>query len=673
MIVSWNWLKEYVRLDMSVETLVDRLMMAGSNHESTSEVDGDFAIDLEITSNRPDCLSHLGVAREVSALFGHPVKYPASTLPDAKVAAGEPPNVVLEADAASWCPQYRARIIRGVRVGPSPDWMQRRLRTIGLNPVNNIVDITNYVLFECGQPLHAFDFDKLRGGRIVVRAARDQEPFRAINNRDYVLPKGVGVIADAESAVAVAGIMGGAETEINEQTTSILLESAQFLPLSIRRSSRALDLSSDSSYRFERKIDPAGVAWASERACQLICELAGGTVQGTATQIGEPLLERGTVTLRESRLEQVLGIDVPGHRAVAILESLGCSVTSIGDGSGRQHKVEPPSFRRDLTREIDLVEEVGRIYGYESVPENQPIPLVVAPVTKSDRVVKTIRETLVGAGAFEAVTFSFTDAKTAGLIRPWIDQPLLTVRHSSRKHENGLRQSTLPSLMQSLGLNVARGNGPVSLFEFANLYLPTEAGRATELSVVGLASLLDYRHVRGMVELLFQRLRLRTEFVTREVAGLTPGQAGEWHLNGNRIGVFGLASTAARDAFDLRGEAVVAELQLNPFVEAATLIAVAQPLADQPAVVRDLAVVFDESVAWAKIEQLAWAHAGDLLESLEFVDLYRGKQIDVGKKSIAFRLTFRAPDRTLTREEVDQRQNDILSALGDQAGGVLRT
>ncbi len=327
MIVSWDWLKQYVTLDMSDEELAHRLMMAGLNHESTSEVEGDLAIDLEVTSNRPDCLGHLGIAREAAVLFGKELKIPATTFSESSTHIAEKTSVVVEPDAVAWCPQYRARLIEGVKIGPSPSWLKRRLATLGLPSINNVVDITNYVLMECGQPLHAFDFDKLAGRKIIVRNARQGEKFLAINNHTYELKAGMGVIADAANPVALAGIMGGKESEVSLSTKTILLESAEFVPLSIRRTSRSLDLSSDSSYRFERKIDPAGIAWASDRACHLIAEVAGGQITSGAIQIGEPAISKTPIDLRFERVSRILGIEIGQDRVASILRSLGVEVT----------------------------------------------------------------------------------------------------------------------------------------------------------------------------------------------------------------------------------------------------------------------------------------------------------------------------------------------------------
>lgn len=670
MIVSWDWLKQYVTLDMSDAELAHRLMMAGLNHESTSEVEGDLAIDLEVTSNRPDCLGHLGIAREVAVLFGKELKIPPTTLMESSARTVDKAQVVVEQDAVIWCPQYRARFIEGVKIGSSPSWLKRRLATLGLPSINNVVDITNYVLMECGQPLHAFDFDQLAGGKIVVRNARAGEKFLAINNHTYELQAGMGVIADAEKPVALAGIMGGKESEVSSSTKTILLESAEFVPLFIRRTSRALDLSSDSSYRFERKIDPAGIAWASDRACHLIAELAGGQVANGAIQVGEPAVSKTPIELRFERVGRILGIEISQDRIASILRSLGVEVVQ---GTGEKLRAVPPTFRRDLTREIDLIEEVARIHGYEQVPQERPIPMAVSATSREKRVMEKIRSVVLGSGFLEAMTFSFTDALSVARVRPWTSDEPITLVHSSRKQENKLRQSLIPSLLDALRLNEARGNEGVKLFECAPVYLPSARHLLpTEPMVIGLVTTEDIRVLRGVVEKVLSQAGLSTTFRPSDRVGFELGESGEYLLEGVPIAVVGVVSSQARSEIDLRSRAVAAEILLPAVIEKAVLQISVTPLPDRPAMVRDLAIVLDEPVPWAKLEQAVRAHAGPLLETLEFVDLFRGKQIEAGKKSIAFRMTFRAVDRTLTREEVDEVQQSILKAIDADLGGKLR-
>ncbi|RMG38759.1 MAG: phenylalanine--tRNA ligase subunit beta, partial [Planctomycetota bacterium] len=314
---SWDWLNEYVRLEVAPQEAAERLTMAGLNLEELLERDGDVVLDLEVTSNRPDCLGHIGVARELAVLFGQSLRIPNAEVSESDTPAETLTSVTIE--CPDLCPRYVARVIRGVRVGPSPDWMQRRLRAIGIEPINNVVDATNYVLMECGQPLHAFDFAKLAGQRIVVRRARAGEKILAINHREYELSPEMCVIADAERPVAIGGVMGGAETEITEQTRDVLIEVAEFAPLSIRNTARRLNLHSDSSFRFERGVDPCQLDWASRRCCELILATAGGELARDCVWAGEPPPQTPCrVRLRFAQVPRLLGIEVPPAECVQI-------------------------------------------------------------------------------------------------------------------------------------------------------------------------------------------------------------------------------------------------------------------------------------------------------------------------------------------------------------------
>src|SRR4051794_12679744 len=340
MIVSWNWLAQYVRLDMPVETLTERLALAGLNHESTSEVGGDLAIDLEVTSNRPDCLGHLGVAREVSVLFDTPLRIPdprpASSGASVETRAG------VTVEATDLCPRFTARVISGAQVGESPWWLRKRLETLGVRPISNVVDVTNYVMFECGQPLHAYDLDHLAGRQLIVRRGRGGETLTAINGKSYELTAAMLVIADAHGPVGLAGVMGGLDTEIGPQTADVLIEAAQFDAMSVRRTVRALGLPSEASRRFERPMDLERTEWASRRCAELILEVAGGTLHPGVIDVGRPAPGRPTITLRYDQIPRLLGIEVPRGRVLAILQALGLECL---DGTDQASTFRPPSWR----------------------------------------------------------------------------------------------------------------------------------------------------------------------------------------------------------------------------------------------------------------------------------------------------------------------------------------
>jgi phenylalanyl-tRNA synthetase beta chain len=420
MLVSWKWLSDYVRLDMSVEQLQTRLMMAGLNHEGTERVGDDLAVDLEVTSNRPDCLGHLGIAREIAVLWDQSLRLPPADPEAGPARVGNLACVTVE--CPELCNRYSARVIRGVRIGPSPQWLINRLHTIGVAPINNVVDITNFVLMECGQPLHAFDFARLNGGRIVVRASRPGETFLAIDHKTYALEPGMCVIASGARAVAVGGVMGGAETEVSAATTDVLLESACFDPLSVRNTARRLNLHSPSSFRFERGVDWEGIDWASRRCCALILELAGGELAEGVVDVAVERVAPEPIVLRWSQLKRVLGIELDPAEVRRILRALG---NRERRADGECVEVIPPSWRQDLTREIDLVEEVIRIHGYDRIAEDVGVPMVASRRSDCDRVLERVHRVLTAAGFNEAITLSAVEPRDASIASPWCDAPLL--------------------------------------------------------------------------------------------------------------------------------------------------------------------------------------------------------------------------------------------------------
>jgi len=669
--VSWDWLKQYTTLDRSVDELAEMLSMSGLNHEGTEEVDGDLAIDLEVTSNRPDCLGHLGVAREWSALTGHPLKRPDTDYPESGEQCAELTGV--EVTCPDLCPRYIARVIRNVKVGPSPAWMVRRLKTVGLPSINNIVDITNYVLMECGQPLHAFDYDKLAENRIVVRRAANGETITAIDGHEYRLDDSMCVIADATVPVAIGGVMGGLDTEIGEQTTTILLEAAEFQPLAIRKASRALGLLSESSHRFERGVDPAGVEWASRRATQLIVELAGGEAAAGSVEVGGEIAPRDPVTLPFALLKRILGIDIPAQEACRILETLELSITEQNE---TQVTVTPPTFRRDLTRPIDLVEEVGRIHGYDHIPTDARVPLTLAPRSRRERVEAVLRRALAGAGVFEAITYSFVDEETENLFTPWSDAPALRVVHSSRKQQNVLRKSIMPSLVAALRANEARGNRDVDLFEIAHVYLPVSGDKLPdEPRHLAVASCRSFREVGGLAACVFDALHLSDRWSARpaDVPALEAGRTLEVRLGETAVGYLGQLAAPVIDRYDLQEPCTVLEINIEPLIEAADLTPASRPVPAHPAIERDLSLIVEEALPWDRLAETVRTAAGPHLEQLAFVDLYRGKPIPAGKKSVSLTMRFRLADRTLTHKEVDAYQGAVLQACATAHDATLRT
>lgn len=670
MIVSWNWLLEYVRLDMPVEALTDRLALTGLNHEETAEVGGDLAIDLEVTSNRSDCLGHLGVAREIAVLYDKPLRVPNPQPPT----AGEPVDrkTAVTVEAPELCPRFTARVVTGAKVGESPWWLRRRLETIGVRPVSNIVDITNYVMFECGQPLHAYDLDKLAERRLVVRMARPKEKLTAINGKVYDLEPSMLVIADAARPVGLAGVMGGLETEIGPATSNVLIEAAQFDPMNVRKTSRALGLFSPSSFRFERPIDPEITEWASRRTAELVLDLAGGTLHPGVIDIGPKPPARAPITLRFPRIAKVLGIAIDPAEVRRILVALGLEIVSE---TAESITAKPPTWRADLEREIDLIEEAARIHGYEHIHENRAFPVASSPKGSRERVESAVRDVLTALGMDEAVTFSLVSDDLAGSVGPGAAAEPLRVSHSSRRRENALRQSLIPSLLAVRRHNEAHGAADAQVFEIADVYIP-RPGRElpAEPPRLALAAGRDFRGLKGVVEALLKRLNIAEPLTARPVDAplFAPGRAAELFIGDAHFGHLGEVAADQLQKFELRGACSAAELELNVLLEKARTVAQHHPLPTFPAVVRDLSLVVDRALTWAELSAAARESGGETLRSVAYLDTFQGGNLADNQQSVHFNMTFRRDDRTLTGEEVDQAVKNVVEACSRKFSAALR-
>ena len=670
MIVSWNWLSQYVRLEMPVEVLTERLALTGLNHESTEEVGGDLAIDLEVTSNRPDCLGHVGVAREISVLFDLPLRVPDPRPP----VSGEPVETLtaVAVEEPGLCPRFTARVVSGVTVKESPWWLRKRLETLGVRPISNVVDVTNYVMFECGQPLHAYDLDRLSGRRLVVRRARPKETLTAINNKAYELAPEMLVIADAERPVGLAGVMGGLDTEIGPATKNVLIEAAQFDPMSVRKTSRALGLFSPSSYRFERPLDPEGTEWASRRCAELILETAGGTLHPGVIDVGTPRPVRPAITLRLDQIPRVLGIDIDRPTVERILTALGLAVESATAAS---ITAAAPTWRSDLEREIDLIEEVARVHGYEHIPEDRAVPLTSAPRGRRERVEGLIRGALTGCGFDEAVTFSLVSDALAEPFRPGAADAPVRVEHSSRKREGALRQSLVPSLLSVRRHNEAHGDPNAELFEIADVYLPRPGHDLPDQPArLALVSGRDFFGLKGVIESLLTRLHANGGLEARpaDVPWLTPGRAAELLLGGDHLGYLGEVARPRLDALELRGACTAAELDLGVLIARAVLVPQHHTLPPFPAVERDLSLVVDRALPWAELSTAVAQAAGPNLEGVDFLDTFAGGNLPDGRHSVHFGLRFRHPERTLTGEEVDRSLRAVVDACAARFEAALR-
>jgi len=687
MIVSRKWLDDYVKVAAPTDELVTRLLMSGLNHESTAAVGGDEAIDLEVTSNRSDCLGHIGVAREVAVLFGAPLHVPdPRPAEQGGRAAG---SIAVEIADVAACPHYTARVIRGVTVGPSPGWLVERLATLGVTSVNNVVDVTNYVMFESGQPLHAFDLAKIRGGRIVVRRAIAGETFTAINHKPYTLDDTMGVIADAERPVALAGVMGGADTEIGVGTTDVLLESAQFAPLVVRAAARGLALASPSSYRFERTPDPAMVEWASRRAAALILELAGGRLEQGVVEAGRLAGTPAVVPLGAARVAEVLGIGVTADRQREILTGLGFVEEA---GSGQPVRWRAPSWRRDVHREIDLIEEIARIEGYDCVPEN--VAIAARPVEWSAREVTVRRagDVLVGAGFCEAMTRSVVPTLFEECASPWGAAPAVSIAPALVRGADRLRRTLLPSLLEARAGNVSAGSPHGNLFEVARAYVARPAGGEwpagtsplEEPLLLGIVSDGDFFRAKGLAEAVLGRLGIeaRRGDVGLQVRPLecdlfSRGRAAELVLEREgfgpvRIGVVGEVAAKLLDRLSLGGPVAAVELRLDAAEFAVGHEHRLRRPSDFPAMQRDLNLVVDEQVAWGAVAAAIAAGAGEILEDCRLVEVWRdAERLGPGKKSFVVSLRLRSTAGTLSGEAAARAVDAVLTECR-RSGAVLR-
>ena len=695
MIISTNWLSEYVSLPVSTEALVERLLLSGLNHESTSTVGADTAIEIEVTSNRPDCLGHIGVAREAAVLFGRPLHIPDPRPQEAAAPASA--DIAVGIQSPEICPFYSARVIKGVRVGPSPQWLVDRLATVGMASVNNVVDVTNYVMLECGQPLHAFDLARIRGRRISVRRAVAGESFTAINHKTYTLTDVMGVIADAEGPVALAGVMGDAGTEISSDTTDILLESAQFAPLSVRAAARGLVLASASSYRFERVPDPAAVDWASRRAATMIVEIAGGQVCQGVVEAGHLKTNPATISLRHGRVTEVLGIDIPADRQQEILRGLGFVAETVDADRSRWRA---PTWRRDCSREIDLVEEIARIEGYDRVPENEPI--AARPVAESarERTLRRAADVLVAAGFCEAMTRSVVGESLEAMASPWGDMPPLVCAPPLVRGADRLRRTLLPSLLESRAINMAVGAQRPDLFETARGYLARPATAAGQASGSGsipaspveeplLVSFVmgdSFAAGKGLAEAVLEHLGitaraasgLRVVFRPIVLNLFANGRAAEIMLERpglpvERVGVIGEVAVAALAAAGLKGPVVAAELRLDSLEFAVGMEPARCRPSDFPAIERDVNLIVDQTVPWGDLATAIDDGAGVLLEEYRLVQVWTdAERLGAGKKSFVVSLRLRSSTGTLSGEEANRTVDAVVAACGRQCGAVLR-
>jgi len=670
--VLLSWLGDYIETGLSAEEVAETLSDLGLPYESIEYPgDGDAVIDVEVTSNRGDCLGLVGIARELSAVTGRPLRIPEIEQAESNRDVDEFCSV--EITEPQLCGRYTARIIEGVKVGPSPDWMSKRLEAVGMRCVNNVVDATNYAMMETGQPPHAFDFAKIKGGKIIVRRAVAGEQIVSIDGTRCELAPDMLVIADAGGPVAIAGVMGGLETEVSDKTTAILLEDAYFDPVSVRTTSRKLALPSEASFRFERTVDIEQIDRASKRTAQLIIQTAGGRLARGLVDVYPEKPPQKDVTLRIERLTRLLGMEIAPERVVKILSSLGFSPRF----DGRKVVCTTPSWRRtDVYREADLIEEVTRVYGYGNVPTRKKIEIEVVGVNPRQRFLAGTMNYLNGAGFYETINVSFTDDSISSLFAGEDGRNYLAVRDESRKSCNLLRQTLIGSLLTVLKTNLNTGSSPCRIFEISDTFVPAGSkGRLpvekTKLALVSDGSL---RRLRGVVEGLVSLVDRELQVVFEPAEAPWAQAVAQILINGEILGVAGIVSQKVRAQFDFKNVTPsAAELDIDRLFEMETGSISLRPVPRFPAVERDISLIVDEKVRWSQISDAIDSEAPEELEEIRFVGIYRGDGIDEGKKSVTVSLRFRAEQGTLKHETVDVFERKIIKSLSEAVGAQLRT
>ena len=682
--ISYNWLKEYVDIKESSKDLSDMLMSAGLPTESIEELADDKVLEVEVTANRPDWLSYIGVAREVAAIAGRKLKIPslAASRPSlVKNKKEERSTVSIRVEEKALCPKYTARIIKDVKVGESPAWLKARIEAMGLRPVNNIVDITNFCLFETGEPMHAFDLDKFSaGGEVLVRKAKKGEKIISIDGVERTLDESMLVIADSLKPVAIAGVMGGISTEVNYSTKNILLEAAYFDPVSIRRTARKLTLSSDSSYRFERRVDISNIEYSSDRAADLICQIAGGKA-GEFIEIGAKPAKKKSVTLNIAKLDSLLGCSIPPVRAKKILLDLGLE---LKESSKEELVFEAPDFRCDLKDEVDLIEEIARIYGYDNIKSTIP-PIVAQPerISPDMAVLRKARTALTGMGFDEIITYSLLSKKIIGSAALSIEDTVCVANPLSNEQE-AMRPSLVPGMLGAVLWNINRRSKDLKFFEIGRVY-GKNGNDFSEKQYLGAcitgetsnwaggSKPYSFFDLKGAVETLFDSLGIKdVSFASARDCRFSSASSASIELAGENIGIIGEADTKVLNDFDIKSPVYICEICLDkvyPYVKAGKIF---EALPKYPAVSRDISIVVAKETPNQSIVSVIKGSAGAVLKDVKLVDKYSGKQIPDGKISLTYRLEYQDPAKTLEEKDVSEAHNKILNALSSELGAKLR-
>ncbi len=663
--VLLSWIREFVDVPESAEEIGKLMSVRGLALEGLEVVLEDVVMDFDVTANRPDCLSMIGIAREIATAYDRPLKMPEGR----DFSPAGQATIPITIENPELCGRY-AGAVAGVKIAPSPDWMQARLTACGIRPISTIVDITNYVLLELGQPMHAFDLHKLGGRAIHVRKAKPGESIKTLDGKTRALNADMLVIADAERAQAIGGVMGGCDSEVTDATTQIVFEAAWFSPASVRTTSKKLGLRTEASMRFERGMDITAPARAIARACALLEQIgAGKATDGIVDVYPNPQPAR-PVVLERTRISGLLGMPVPDAQVERILASLGFTTAPHGEG----WTVTVPGWRIDIKRPVDLIEEIGRHHGFEHLPSTFP-GVQQAPASSDPRIARDrrVRTALLGMGYSEAITFAFIETIAA---EPFLgsDAPVALANPLSEKFAV-MRPSLLPGLIDAVSHNRRHGRRDVQLFEIGTRFSPRGETRGAAVAWTGLATAdhwsgarrdVDFFDVKGVIEQLAAVSLVSLTFAEADVPYLVQGRAATIAVNGTAIGVVGLLEASLGDRRDLPSgdELYVAEINLDALTAQAPADTLrATPLPRYPSVVRDVSILVDDALSAETVRGTIRSAAPVTLIQVREFDRYQGKGIPDGKVSLSFRLTFQSPERTLTDEEVQAGMHQIIDAL----------
>ncbi|HKQ06528.1 MAG TPA: phenylalanine--tRNA ligase subunit beta [Blastocatellia bacterium] len=680
--ISYTWLSELAEITLKPQELAERLTMVGLAVESIERHGDDHLLDVDLTSNRPDALSHLGVAREAAIICGTSLKPRVAQLTESDEAVDA--AAAIEIHDPELCPRYAARVVRGIQVGPSPKWLVDRLEAIGQRTVNNVADVSNYVMFEMGQPTHAFDLNLLHGKKIIVRRPASGEQITTLDGFTRELAADHLIIADADHAVAIAGVMGGEETEITDSTTDVLIESAYFNPASIRHTAKALGMDTEASYRFARGTDFGAQVRAADRVAELIVEVAGGRILKGVIDVYPAPVSRDSVALREARIERLTGLKVPIARAAEILRALEFQV-EVNDET-RTLTAIAPSFRVDIHREEDLVEEVARHTGYDLVATTLPAWSGTGQFLPDEDRRRATRRALTTIGFDEAYTFSFVNSERDALFRRGAAAPAV-LANPIDVNQSEMRAALVTGLLESAQHNFNQGRRDVKLFELGRVFEATKNDpRPRERELLGLmmsgaaqaddwrgARQIDFYDLAGAVEAVMGSLNVSGFTIERAgVEYLHPGQSAVLIRDGEEVARYGRLHPRIAQVFKFRQPVYVGEIEFARLLELPAAEVRYSALPRLPAAARDVSLMVADTLMWAEIERAIKELGIPEIVELRVFDVYAGKGMPEGMRSLAFRVTYRSAGRTLTDEEVAAMHERVRELMVSRFGAQLR-